>query len=586
MRRRRITPPLFDDDDEFLGLDSETENGTPDSKEKMIAKLKEKVDPTLLANIERINQICKFCRMRDELYDIGRDFISFVAKKLHLSQREAVIFSLIIEASCNRVADFSDIAQKVNSSPLRIMSYLPDVNTLKRRRLIKVSTDYNDDLQYKVRSEIISLVGENKEISEETVKSLSDDQFFAALDELMDEYEDSRKDGELLNNIWDLVSDNMHLNFCARISEIWNGPYIDGDEKVMLMVMCSRLVNDDDDNIGVHNWEGYLPKADLMAIKRSLKNETTYLQREHIIEPAAGDGMRDNYYYRLTREAKEMLFKGIDIVSDVKETRRADVMAYDEIDKKKMFYNASDQKDIDRLGKLLMPKNFKEVQRRLREEGQRTGFCCLFYGGPGTGKTETVYQLARATHRDIFVIDVAKIKNCFVGESEKNLTNAFRAYARLVRQSDNAPILLFNEADAVLGIRQEGATRAVDKMENSLQNIILQEMEKLNGIMIATTNLTQNLDKAFERRFIFKIEFHKPDKVAKKGIWKSLIPSLKKKEVETLAEKFDLSGGQIENVARKRSVEYILEGAKPDLETLCEYCKAEQINNNRRRIGF
>ena len=80
---------------------------------------------------------------------------------------------------------------------------------------------------------------------------------------------------------------------------------------------------------------------------------------------------------------------------------------------------------------------------------------------------------------------------------------------KLIRRNEDneilvptAPILLFNEADAIFGIRQEGATRAVDKMENSIQNIILQEMEKLDGILIATTNLTTNLDKAFERRFL------------------------------------------------------------------------------------
>ena len=582
--RRRLNTTLSDNYDEFF--EPEDQFGDDGKlREKKIAKLREKVEPTLLSNIERINEVCRFCQMKDELYDIGRDFISFVAQKLHINQREAVIFSLIIETSCNRSAELSDIAQKVNCSPLRVMSYLAEANALKRRRMIKTSTTFNDNIQYRVRSEVVSLVGENKEITEDAVKGLSDDQFFAALDELLDEYDDSRKEQELLSNMEDLISDNMQLNFCARISDMLDLLH-HNEEKVVLMVMCSRLVNDDDDNIGVHNWEGYVSRAGAMATKRALARECTLLQKNNLIEPAAGDGMRDNYYYRLTRGTKELLFKGIDIMSETKDMRRAEVMDYDGITKKKMFYNVSDQKDIDRLSKLLMPKNFREVQKRLKEEGQRTGFCCLFYGSPGTGKTETVYQLARATHRNIFVIDVAKIKSCFVGESEKNLTNAFRAYARLVGQSENAPIHLFNEADAVLGIRQEGATRAVDKMENSLQNIILQEMEKLNGIMIATTNLTQNFDKAFERRFIFKIEFHKPDLEAKKGLWKSLVPSLSKKEVETLANRFDLSGGQIENVARKRSVEYILEGVKPDLGTLCEYCQAEQINSNRRRIGF
>ena len=151
------------------------------------------------------------------------------------------------------------------------------------------------------------------------------------------------------------------------------------------------------------------------------------------------------------------------------------------------------------------------------------------------------------------------------------------------------PILLFNEADAVLGIRQEGAQRAVDKMENSIQNIILQEMETLEGIMIATTNLTCNLDKAFERRFIYKIEFERPTLEAKLQIWKAMIPSLSDMMSHSLAKEFDLSGGQIENVARKRTVELILTGEEPSQEKIREYCMSEMINSKqdrRAKIGF
>lgn len=219
----------------------------------------------------------------------------------------------------------------------------------------------------------------------------------------------------------------------------------------------------------------------------------------------------------------------------------------------------------------------------------RKGFTCLFYGAPGTGKTETVYQLARRTGRDLMVVDVSQIKSCWVGESEKNIKAAFDRYRSYVRQSEPAPILLFNEADAVLGIRQEGAQRAVEKMENSLQNIILQEMEQLDGIMIATTNLTQNLDKAFERRFLYKIEFEKPSTEAKSRIWRSMIPTLDEQTAATLAERYDFSGGQIENIARKRTVGMILLGGEPSFEQLDEYCRSEMLGQperSRRRIGF
>ena len=219
----------------------------------------------------------------------------------------------------------------------------------------------------------------------------------------------------------------------------------------------------------------------------------------------------------------------------------------------------------------------------------RKGFACLFYGAPGTGKTETVYQLARRTGRDLMVVDVSQIKSCWVGESEKNIKVAFNRYRSYVRQSEPAPILLFNEADAVLGIRQEGAQRAVEKMENSIQNIILQEMEQLEGILIATTNLTQNLDKAFERRFLYKIEFEKPSREAKSRIWRSMIPTLDEQTAATLAKRYDFSGGQIENIARKRTVDMILRGEEPSFEQLDEYCCSEMLGQpeqSRRKIGF
>jgi SpoVK/Ycf46/Vps4 family AAA+-type ATPase len=148
---------------------------------------------------------------------------------------------------------------------------------------------------------------------------------------------------------------------------------------------------------------------------------------------------------------------------------------------------------------------------------------------------------------------------------------------------------LFNESDAIIGKRMEftDGSHAVDKMENAMQNIILQEIENFNGILIATTNLTVNMDKAFERRFLYKIEFLKPLKEARKSIWKSMIPDLSEQEIIELASLYDFSGGQIENIARKRTVDFILAGSNPSLEKMKAYCHEETLDKNTiNRIGF
>ena len=158
----------------------------------------------------------------------------------------------------------------------------------------------------------------------------------------------------------------------------------------------------------------------------------------------------------------------------------------------------------------------------------------------------------------------------------------------IVKCSKLAPILLFNEADAIIGKRQEGAERAVEKMENSIQNIILQEMENLDGIMIATTNLQQNMDKAFERRFLYKIKFDKPTEEARAFIWKTMIPELSDLDIHALASKYDFSGGQIENIARHYAIDTILHGtADNKLKSLILHCDNEKISGKeQRRIGF
>lgn len=306
-----------------------------------------------------------------------------------------------------------------------------------------------------------------------------------------------------------------------------------------------------------------------------------------MIENACDDGMADPNSFKLTDYSKYQLLEELNL--DNGGISEKGLISSDSLTEKHLIYNAAEAKQVAELESILSENRFGDIQARLKESGMRTGFCCLFYGSPGTGKTETVYQLARHTGRSILQVDVAKIKSCWVGESEKNIRELFSRYRRLCDNMKLVPILLFNEADAVLGIRQEGASKAVDKMENSLQNIILQEMENLNGIMIATTNLTNNLDKAFERRFLYKVRFEKPTSEARAKIWQSMLPGLARPDAEMLANRFDLSGGEIENIARKQSVRAIITGNPAiDIPEIIESCCNERISNKTvsSKIGF
>jgi AAA+ superfamily predicted ATPase len=122
-------------------------------------------------------------------------------------------------------------------------------------------------------------------------------------------------------------------------------------------------------------------------------------------------------------------------------------------------------------------------------------------------------------------------------------------------------------------------------MENAMQNIILQEMENLDGIMIATTNLSGNLDAAFERRFLYKVEFAKPTAAECRHIWQAMLPNLDEENARSLASKYDFSGGQIENIARKQVVSNILHDSDAlDMSLIREACDAERLNRQNGHI--
>jgi ATP-dependent 26S proteasome regulatory subunit len=204
----------------------------------------------------------------------------------------------------------------------------------------------------------------------------------------------------------------------------------------------------------------------------------------------------------------------------------------------------------------------KEVIKRLREWGVRdkkSGLDAriIFYGPPGTGKTMTALSLAKSLKRKVLSFDCSKILSMYVGESEKNVRRIFDTYKEISKKTKTEPILLLNEADQFLSSRSTGPGGGADKMHNQMQNIFLEQIERFDGILIATTNLLETIDPAFSRRFNYKIEFSKPNFEQRVKLWEKMLPNNthyeKEFDVKALA-KHNLSGGQIEVVVKNTAL--------------------------------
>ena len=554
----------------------------------MESKQKKQMD--LLTAIEQIVEKAKDSKLSPEFYRKASRYIKYVSDKLDLTKEQSVMLALFINRSDDSSIRISELSEDVKCSTIHILRYMNDIDVLEKREFIRCCRDinsYRKSISYRVPLDVIEAMKRDEKYVPRKCTGLTCQELFGELEDVFD----LRKDNEityeaLTQKINNLFEDNKQLQFVQMLNLFDDD---DNDDKMLLVLFCHLCVNNSDDNIGFHDLDFLFDdKREWNRQKRRISNGDHFLFYDKIIEYNNDNGMVDRESLRVTQKFKDEALSEVVLQTRNRDKNSSDYIHSDKIAEKQLFYGESVQKQIDELGGLLDEGHYQEITSRMKKAGFRCGFTCLFYGAPGTGKTETVLQLARQTGRDILQVDVSKIKSCWVGESEKNIKSLFDSYKDKVKKSERAPILLFNEADAIINKRQEGAERSVDKMENSIQNIILQEMENLDGIMIATTNLAQNMDKAFERRFLYKIKFEKPALEARMHIWHEMIPTLSETDIKTIAERYDFSGGQIENIARHYAINGILYGDKAsNIESLMTYCNNERLETKQtRKIGF
>ncbi|BCZ18742.1 ATPase AAA [Helicobacter sp. NHP19-012] len=211
---------------------------------------------------------------------------------------------------------------------------------------------------------------------------------------------------------------------------------------------------------------------------------------------------------------------------------------------------------------ILLKQMDPQMQQRLRDWGlekknhKDIDAKIIFYGPPGTGKTMSALALAKSLKKEVLGFDCSKILSMYVGESEKNVRKIFDDYQKIAKQCKNPPILFLDEADQFLSTRTTASSGA-DKMHNQMQNIFLHQIEKFEGVLIATTNLLETLDTAFSRRFNHKIEFRLPTFEQRVQLWEKYLPKsapyAPPENVKSLAKelaKHALSGGQIALVVK------------------------------------
>lgn len=537
---------------------------------------------SVLEAFEHIVELVSDSGFNEEFKKNAAPYIRYASRKLKLKEMPVVLMALFVDRSEDSHIRLSEIAKYVGCSTTRILRIKDYVDMLVDTHYLR---ERNSDrsISYRVPFDVIESIRKNEPYVYHREPLSGTGAYFERFKELLREKNEGEITYERFKNE---MMENLREIRDTAFARAIKGLQLCENDTMLFLFMAYLFLENCDDDIRFSDIEDLYDNCRLPGwVRNEFKQHRSELFEKKLIENVYEDGFLSAERFKLTDNAKENVLGEIYVKPESATAK--DLLKHDTFVQKTLIYNESERKQVEELSSILSAERFADVQSRLEKLGMRKGFCCLFYGAPGTGKTETVYQIARSTGRDIMRVDVDKLKSCWVGQSEKNIKDLFDRYRRFCANSTLAPILLFNEADAVLGVRMEGATRGVDKMENSIQNIILQEMESLDGIMIATTNLTANLDKAFERRFLYKIMYQKPTTASRAQIWRAMLPAISEEEAEKIAAMFDLSGGEIENIVRKHSVNVILTGNDHvDADSLAAIAQNEKISTSLQRIGF
>ena len=519
--------------------------------------------------------------------------LRYLMRRLGLTKTQVHVLACIMyhNQGLSRACDMDDLTLYMDSHPLELYMKQGDFGALMEMGYLEEDDSrMGGGTEWCIRKEAMTALSKNEAFDAQQLRAKDAAAFLSQCCTAIRTGRQHDKDGRIEKQIKWLFKLNKDLPLVVNINRL-----AEGDELVLKSLVTAAALMSAESQLyfDLSDLNMVLETREARIVMRAMQKGNFPLVEKKVFEPmCSAGGTADNDQWVISKDGwMELLSQNIEEVNNVlsdNDDWGRNLTSCTNIPERKLYFSGKTEEEVNRLRQLLQDEQYQQVVARLKEKNMPTGLNILLYGTPGTGKTELVQQLARETGRDIFIVDMAQIRDKYVGESEHNLARIFNTYRTFVTRLRKTPILFCNECDAIFGARMERTAHSVDKMENALQNILLEQMEKMQGIMICTTNLTSALDKAFERRFLLKIQLPKPSNEARKQIWTTMLPKLSDEQATVLANRFEFSGGQIQNVTRKQIINSIFSGTdEMDFNRIIDDCTAETMDrSNGRQIGF
>lgn len=545
---------------------------------------------TILENIRRISQGAKGENICSTLLEALETETAQVAQYLGSSNEEAFFFAVVLSLYFNgREVEFNDLCRFFDSDSFEILPHLVHLDgfvqngILIRKGPSKRMSDIPFFKSYAVATEVCDAIVKNKPcpVLKKKYQGTLIDALEMMHDQIVSCLDDELSAEELFTELEALAKQHKKYQIFKTIHALGLSPI---DLAVLIYVTWLTIIGSkrvDADRV--------LKTIIKRNADRAKYLQDIYYQQNPLIKNGLLETKEARFFndvdYLISDKTKTLLEED-GIIMPHKSSKRTDVILPENIAEKPLFYNEKELVQIDKMRASLDHTAYTDISERLKAKNLSTGMTILLFGDPGTGKTELVLQMAKQTGRQIMKIDISKTKSMWFGESEKLVKKIFDDYKAYAQTQEKTPILFFNEADAVLSKRTSSDKSNTSNTENAIQNLLLDEFENFDGILIATTNLTKNLDPAYDRRFLFKIKIGAPDLLQRQTIWQSKLQFLSEQECAALAN-LSLTGGQIDNIARKCEIQQILSGNYPTLCEIEQFSKEESsMSVKAAAIGF
>ena len=547
---------------------------------------------TILKAVENVHQISKKSKLILEKYDTLSSEVQFISGYFQINEIQSILLASFISLSCFDEIELKELIDYLGVEKIDLLPYLMDIQYLVDKNILNKEKNKNllrED--YAVKKDLLEFIISNKKIPIELISIQPKEDSFQEFLKDVDALSDAKDNAEIgyrsfVYQFKKLLKDKRKFQLvnyaCTNLEPIDSFVFFD-----TIIDAIARGNNDFNTALQSTIDDFTNHKRDTFDYLSSFLEGKTKLNILDLVQKDKTE-FGNIHSIQLSSKAVKML-RDMEGISFIQKESKNDKLIYpDKIQKTSLFYNPIEQQLLEPVVKSMSQTSFSHLQKRLKTNNMSVGVSTLLYGAPGTGKTETVYQIAKKYNRPIYKVEISETKSMWFGESQKLVKKIFTDYYEFKKEEKNCPILLFNEADAVIGKRKMAGSSSVSDTENAIQNVLLEELENFDGILFATSNLVNNLDPAFERRFLFKIKFEAPSIENAAKIWKNKLPTITAKEALYLANNYKFSGGEMGNIARKCIMEEVVLGNKLTFEKIISFCNSEKWEKNAitTKIGF